>query len=66
MDVQRIGEQRYGFVCLTEHSLGGLFLVVGITTLDNGGPREVIAIGKQIFIDVNSSLMIISSKRDLT
>ena len=46
MDAQRIGEQRRGFVNLALHFIGHLLLKDGITTLDDGRPREVISVCK--------------------
>ena len=55
VDVQGVGEKRGGLVCLSEHLVGHLFLEVGIAALDNGGPREVIAVGKQICMSIQSN-----------
>ena len=49
MDAQGVGEQRRGFVCLSEDLIGHLFLIEGISTFHEGRPREVITVGKQIF-----------------
>ena len=59
MDAEGVGEQRHGLVDLALHLIGALFLEEGIATLDDGRPREVIAIGKQIFMDVRASAVMI-------
>ena len=59
MNAEGIGEQRHGLVGLALHLIGALFLEEGVATLDDGRPREVIAIGKQIFMDVRLSAVII-------
>ena len=55
VDVQSIGEKRGGLFCLSEHLIGHLLLEVGIAALDDGGPREVVAVGKQICISIQSN-----------
>ena len=52
MDAQRISEQRRGLVNVALDLIGYFFLKEGIATFDNGGPREVIASGKQIFKNI--------------
>ena len=56
MDVQRIGEQRRDLAGLAEYLISCLFLIVGVATRDNRGPREVIAVGKQIFEKIDYHL----------
>ena len=67
MDAQSVSEQRRAFVCLLQDLIGHLFLIEGIATLDNGCPREVIAIGKQIcIISIQSASIHIDKKEDPT
>jgi hypothetical protein len=66
MDAQGVGEQRRGFVCLPENFIGHLFLIESIATLDNSCPREVITIGKQICMSIQSKVILIDTKEDPT
>ena len=62
MNAQRIREQRCGLVGEALDLIDHLFLKKGISTLDNGRPREVITISKQICMDISASIIIIIMK----
>ena len=67
MDTEGVGEQRRGFACLPQNLISHLFLIEGIATLDNGCPREVIAIGKQICVmSIQSTVIFNNTKGDPT
>ena len=67
MDAQGVGEQRRGFVCLSEDLISHLFLIEGVATLDNGCPREVVAISKQICVmSIQSTVILNNTKEDPT